>query len=278
MHLLLLLSSSLLIQAAVVKEKCDGVTINDLYHEKEVLKTDIDRPYLMTVDYSTNTLYFSYSINKEDDVFKTAFINLNTKEFGEVAGVYNGFAQTVDQKNHEVYIGGSEGIYKYNHMSKKAEFVGEADANIWTLYFKDILYYSDFPRQFLYTLIDGTSTRFKDLEDTKVDHFVIDNEDILFYTNATGLYGQKKGTKDAVLYKETQSDSVRGLTTDINGNAYVCMMDGIYKVNKEVVSLDKVLTVDDAFGLAFDNENHMIYSDATSLVRLKPNKNNNCSK
>ncbi|XP_039745455.1 ommochrome-binding protein-like [Pararge aegeria] len=280
MQILLLLASAVFIKAAVIEKnkeeiKCDGIIIGDVYHDIEILKTDIDRPYLLAVDYSTNTVYFSYSLNKDDDIFKTAYVNLNTKEFAELQGINNGFAQTVDQKSHEIYIGGSSGIYKYNHKTKTGKHIGAKGNDIWNIYFKDILYYSTFPDQFLYTLINGESSRFKELEDTKVDQFVIDNEDIMFFTNATGLFGQKKGSQDAIKYKES-SEGIRGLTTDINGNVYICTADGIFKIEKATVSLDKVLDIDDAFGLAFDNENNIVYSDATKLVRLKPNKYKTC--
>lgn len=96
----------------------------------------------------------------------------------------------------------------------------------------------------------------------------------MFFTNATGLYSQAKGTKNAVLYEEFPI--VRGLTTDVNGNVYVCLSDGIYAVNKEKLVLEKVLNVDDAFGLAFDNDNNIVYADATRLVRLKPSKSKSC--
>lgn len=269
--------STIIVQAAVIEnknneeQKCDGAIIDNVYHDIEILKADIDRPYQLAVDYSTNTVYFSYSLNKDDDVFKTAYVNLNTKEFAELKGITNGFAQAVDQKNHEIYIGGSNGIYKYNHKTKTGEQIGAKGIDIWNIYFKDILYYTTFPDQFLYTFVNGESRRFKDLEDTKVDLFVIDNEDIVFFTNATGLFGQKKGTKDVVLYKKL-SEGLRGLASDINGNVYVCIADGIYKIDKSTVSLIKVVEIDDAFGLAFDNENNIVYSDATTLARLKPNK------
>ncbi|XP_023940129.2 ommochrome-binding protein [Bicyclus anynana] len=280
MRILLLLANALIIRAAVIEnnekgKKCEGIVIDEIYHEVEILKTDIDRPYLLTVDYSTNTVYFSYSVNKDDDIFKTAYVNMNTKEYAELKGINNGFAQTVDQKNHEIYIGGSSGLYKYNHKTKTGEHIGAKGSDIWNIYFKDILYYSTFPNQFLYTFVNGESNRFKDLEDTKVDLFVIDNEDTMFFTNATGLFGLQKGSQNATLYKES-SEGIRGLTTDINGNVYTCTADGIFKVDKSSLTLEKVVDIDDAFGLAFDNENNIVYSDATKLVRLKPNKYKSC--
>ncbi|XP_050358177.1 ommochrome-binding protein-like [Nymphalis io] len=280
MHLVLILTTAAIIQAAVIKEDevkpCDGVIIDDVYHEIEELKKDIDRPYSLAVDYSTNRVYFSYSLNKDDDVFKTAYVNLNTKEFANIEGVNNGFAQTIDHKTHEVYIGGSDGIYKYNQKTKSAEFFGEKEANIWNIFFKDVLYFSIFPSQFLFTYINGQSVRYRDLEDTKVDQFIIDNEDIMFFTNATGLFSQVKGTKQATLYQEYPNEGVRGLASDVNGNIYLCLRDGIYKVDKSDVSLRKIVEIDDVFGLAFDNDNNIVYSDATKLIRLKPNKDKTC--
>lgn len=287
MKFLVILLNIVIIQAGVIKEEniiedkneeelCPGVIVNGVYHDLEELKSGLDRPYQLAVDYSTNTLFFSYSLNEKDDVFKTAYINLNTKEFSDIAGVNNGFAQTVDQNNHEVYIGGSDGLYKYNINTKSTELFGAKDTNIWSIYFKDLLYYTGFPSQFLYTYVNGESQRYKNLEDTKVDQFVIDNDDVIFFTNATGLFSQEKDTKDAVLYQEYPIDGPRGLTTDLNGDVYVCMFDGIYKVNKDETLLKKLLDIDDAFGMAFDNENNIIYSDATKLIRLKPNKEKAC--
>lgn len=277
MKFLLILLCIATTQAGVIKDECTGIKINGIYHENETLHTGLDRPYLLAVDYSTNILFFSYSITESEDGFKTASINLNTKEFKDIK-VENGFAQTVDQDNHDIYIGGSDGIYKYNYGDDKAELIGEnvKGLNIWNLYYKDVLYYSVYPSQFLYTYIDGTSTRFKDLEDTKVDNIVIDNEEVIFFTNATGLYSQKKGTKDSVFYQEHPRIGVRGLATDINGKVYVCLQDGIYVTNKETVTLEKVVDLDDAFGVAFDNDNNMIVSDATSLIRFKQVKHKRC--
>lgn len=277
MRAIVLLSSILAVYAGVIKEDCNGVKINNIYHDLEILHKDLDRPYLLTVDYSTNILYFSYTVaENEGEEFKTARINLNTKEFKAITGVNNGFAQTVNQNTHEIYIGGSDGIYKYDYGTDKAEFFGLNDTNIWNIYFRDELYYIVYPSQLLYTYKDGQSLRFKDLEDTKVDSFVIDKNDTIFFTNATGLYSQWKGTKNATLFEGFPNIGVRGMAVDSTGKVHVCLKDGIYAVNKEKVTLEKVIEVDDAFGLTFDNDNHVIYSDASSLVRLKPNRSKSC--
>ncbi|XP_026748477.3 ommochrome-binding protein-like [Galleria mellonella] len=278
MELTFLLCILVIVQAGVIKEKesCEGVIINEIYHDVEVLKSELDRPYLLAIDRSTNTLYFSFSESKEDDVFKSARLDLNTKQYSTIDDVSNGFAQTVDEKTHEVYIGGNDGLYKYDPASNKAEFIGERGTDIWTIFYKDVLYYSVFPSQFLYTFSNGESSRFPDLQDTKVDHFIIDNENIMFFTNATGLYSQEKGTNTATLYQDLPENGARGMTLDVNGNVHVCYQDGIFRVDKEESKLDKLVELDDAFGVAFDKDNNIIYADATSVVRLKPNKNKTC--
>lgn len=206
----------------------------------------------------------------------TAKIELKDKEFKKITSVPSGFAQSVDSTNDEVYIGANNGIYKYDPKKDTAELYAANGTNIWILYFHDDLYYSDFPLQFLYVVKNGESVRFKDLEDTKVDMFVIDKDDDIFYSNDTGLYGQKKGTKDAKLYKVFDISSARGLTIDKNGIVHACMKDGVYVVNKIAKRFDKILELDDGFGVAFDRNNNMVYSDANSVYILKPDKNLTC--
>lgn len=276
MKLFILLLTSIAIQGEEIKVETDFICIGNVEHEIDVLKTDLDRPYSLVVDYSTNVLYFSYSLNNVDDVFKTGFINLNTKEFDDLEGVENGFTQTIDQNKHQVYIGTNDGIYRYEHAKKAAEFYALSGTDIWHIYYKDVIYYSIFPNQFFYTYINGDVVKFKDLQDTKVDQFVIDNEDVMFFTNATGLYGQRKGTDAAKLYNEYATDGVRALTTDINGNVFFCRFDGIYTVDKAMASVNKIVDLNDVYSLAFDNVNNIIYSDESKIVRLKPKKDKAC--
>lgn len=281
MKFMIFLSLAVVINEAAVSrdnDVCDGVFVNGIYHDKEVLKTNLDRPYSLAVDYGTNNLYFSYSLKPADDLFKTVKINLLTKEYYEIEGVENGFAQTVDQENNVPYIGSSKGIYKFDYSTNKANAFGAFDSDIWEIYYaKNVLYYSDFPKQFLYTLDNGKITRFKDLEKMKIIHFVVDDDNIMFYSNATGLYSQPKDTNDAYLYEKLENgDKVRGLTIDRKGYTYACFDDGIYKMNKATGVLEKVVDIYDAFGVAFDANNNIVYSDATSVVHLKPNPNKNC--
>ncbi|XP_013194808.1 ommochrome-binding protein [Amyelois transitella] len=277
MKLIIILSILVISQAAVIKEdgnenNCGGVEINGVHHREEVLKENMDRPYLLTVDRSKDVLYFSYNVVENSDNFISARLNLKTEEFKTIDDVPNGFAQTVDEATNDVYIGGSDGLYKYDYSTHKSEAIGEKGSDIWNVFFKDVLYFSVFPSQFLYTLSYGEVSRFKDLQDTKVDHFVIDSNDVMYFTNATGFYGQRKGTSTATVYKEQErtDNGIRGIAIDTRGKVHICLQTGIFVLNTDTNSLDSVLQIDDAFGLAFDSSNNIIYSDATRLVRLIP--------
>lgn len=273
MNLYFLLITLTIVNAGVIPDTdCDGVTFDGVYHDREILKTELDRPYLLAVDYNTNIIYFSYNVN--ETVFRSARFDLDTKEFKDINDVPNGFTQAVDQTTHTAYIGGSDGIYKYDHKNHKSEIYVAKEKDIWRIFAKDVLYFSEFPNQFMYTYVDGNIARFKDLEDTKIDQFAIDNDDVMFYTNDTGFYSQKKGGKDAVLYSDKLN--VRAITVDTYGKVYMCSIDTIFKVNKESKSLEKLMDIDDCFGLAFDSNNNLIYSDDASVVRLKINKDKSC--
>lgn len=278
MKLLTFLGTVILANATPVPEHCNGVTIaNSPYlYEKEVLKTELDRPYLLVVDRNSNVLYFSYSAVDAEDLFYSAKIDLNDNDLKNITSVPNGFATTIDSTNNLIYIGGSDGIYKYDPKKDTSERYAAYDTNIWSLYYKNDLYYAEFPSQFLYVVKNGESIRVKDLENTKVDMFVIDEEDNIFYSNNSGIYSQKRGTKDAELYKEFGVLSARGLTTDKNGLVYACMDDGVYVVNKVAKRFDKTVDLEDAFGVAFDGDNNLVYSDANGVYRLKPNEKLYC--
>ncbi|CAG4960881.1 unnamed protein product [Parnassius apollo] len=279
MKLYIFLSCIVLIHgAAISDEECDGVTIDGIYYDKEVLKTDLDHPYSLVVDFDSNVLYFSHNLHETDNIYNTAKINLHTKDFAELDGVKNGFAQTVDQINHVLYIGSSKGIFKYDYTDDNtAKLFAVNDTDIWDLYINDVLYYIEYPSQFLYTVKNGQTERFKDLEEIKVGHFAIDDEEDMFYSNVTGLYSQKKNTKDSVHYKDlNDGDDIVGIRTDVNGKVYICGTDGIYKVNKDTTSVEKVVNAENVFGCAFDGNNNIVYADTTSLIHLKPSNNKNC--
>lgn len=287
MKLAIIISSFIIVHAGVVKQGSDVVKINGICYEKELLTNDLDS-YSIPVDYASNTIYYRYKSNSNGGKpGGAAKLDINTKEVKRLDGVGFGFSEAVDQKTHNVYFSVDHAISKYDPNTDKVESLGQIergeqhDLNAWSLFFKDTLYYTTFASGRVFTFADGKSTRFEDMKDTTADTFIIDNEDDMFYTNKTGLYSQKKGTKDAVLYREFSKhddDVGKGLTMDVNGKVYVCLDSGIFAVNKATKELEKLIDFDEyeGYGIAFDRDNNMIYGASNNLYRLKPNKDKTC--
>ncbi|KAJ0170614.1 hypothetical protein K1T71_013985 [Dendrolimus kikuchii] len=266
MKLILILSGLLTIQAGVIKrEICAGVTIYGVCHKREILYENIRPPFSLAVDQKSNILYFSHELT--DFVYTTARFNLDTKEFKNI--VAGGFDQVVDRNSHDVYIGTNYGFYKYDPVDDKATFIGAKDVNTWNIYYNDsILYYVRFPKNTLNTFQNGVSKKFLELQDTNVDDFIIDNE-FIYFTNDTGLYSQKKGTNDTVLYN-CPCRKVKKFTLDTKGTVHICMQDGVYVVKKDTLTVEKIVDIDFVYGCAFDKNNNILYSDFTKLVRFLP--------
>lgn len=278
MKLLVLLGAIVLVRATPVPENCNGVrfTNSPVVHERVVLKAGVTQPFNLAVDRHSNTLYFSYS-SAEIGKSTTAKVNLNNKEFKNIDSVPNGFAQAIDSTNNEVYIGSEHGIYKYDPETDTAELYAANNSNIWSLYYhNNELYYTITPEQSLHVVRNGESTKVKGIEQRKVDFIVFDKDDDVFYSNNDGIYGQKKGTEEAELFKTFDDASLRGLTTDKNGVVYASMFDGIYVVNKGSTKFTKIVELHEAYGVAFDNNNNVIYSDEHGVYLLKPNDKLTC--
>ncbi|XP_068624316.1 ommochrome-binding protein-like [Battus philenor] len=250
-------------------KECKPILYDGKYHSEQLVKTDIYKPSSLAVDRKTNTLYYSYIHRTKEITYKTAKVNLRTKEYVEL-DVNNGFSITVDEKHHVAYIGGYKGVYKYNERSNKGHLIIPG-VNIWNVFYKNALYYIEFLSQKIYKYQDGKSIPFGELSEIKVYYFVIDDENYMVYSNGTGIYGKQMGTKDTITYKKFDSvDIVRDITLDRNGKVYIATNEGIYRVNKVHENLEKVLEVQEAYGMAFDGENHLIYSKEDAVIRLVP--------
>ncbi|KAI8433812.1 hypothetical protein MSG28_015777 [Choristoneura fumiferana] len=210
------------------RKHCEGPIINNIHYSKIVLKNGIYYPRSLAYDHSTTSLFFSYCPDIENYTVRSAKINLNTNVFEDIEGVRNGFVQTVDVNSNDVFIGGSDGVYKYDKLTKIAELYGANGTVIWKLFSKDVVYFSEYPSQFLYKIVDGVVYRLRDLEETKAKNFVIDDYDYLYFTNNSGLFRQKKDTKDAVYYEGTKDMYISGLSISNLGDVHASTDNGIY--------------------------------------------------
>nr|ABK22491.1 unknown [Picea sitchensis] len=256
-------------QARVIETDCDVVTIHNINHEKQVLLKNINGPYQMTIDYDTNTLFFSYTAEGEtNDIFKSGYINLKTNEYNTITGIAGGFASAVDKHSQKVYLGGRDGVYEFNAATHKANHIEKDGKNIWHMFYSDKLYYTDYPNENVYTFKDGVSALLPELQDTKALLIATDGKDNLYFKNSSGLFCYKKAKGETVFLGDYNLNS---LTADINNNLYFSTPQGFYNIDENQV-VNKLADVSDVYGLVVESDNNLIYSSSNSIIRLTPTK------
>ncbi|XP_045780200.1 ommochrome-binding protein-like isoform X2 [Maniola jurtina] len=254
-------------EAQIPTDNCDGIIIENIKHEHEVLKS-LRMPYQLAMDYNTNTLFFSYSIDDEDTIYESAYINLKTNEFGIIPGIAAGFANAVDERGNVVYLGGSDGIYQFNYETKVATRLNGTDDNIWQLFFKEDLYYTKFPEEEIYIFKNNQSHRVPELIGTKGMLVAVDNSDNIYFSNTTGLFVHKKITDNTSFIAVY---NVNGFTCDINGETFFSTPHGIYYINDKTQEVEKIASFDNnLYGIAIEPDGTIICALEDSLVRLKP--------
>lgn len=255
----------------ITDSDCIGIFINGKPKKKHVILADVNVPYKLTIDRNKNTLFFCINADEfSDQTFQSVVLNLDTGFANIVPGMRNGFASAVDQVNGDVYLGGSDGIYKYNYSTNdidKSALIHRLD--IFDMFFKEKLYFVDTAKQNLYVYKDKGKCVVPGARQHLIQHFVIDANRDLYFVNATGLFVLGNGCKSPMLINGTDI-SIRGATTDAFGTPYFVARDGIYGIDKEMNELVMLFAVDDAYGLAFDANNNIVYSDARTVNRLEP--------
>ncbi|KAJ8713472.1 hypothetical protein PYW07_013842 [Mythimna separata] len=193
------------------------------------------------------------TIQKECDIighqsFQSVVLDLDTGQTSIVPRLRNGFASAVDQATGDVYLGGSDGIYKYNYISQDIEkpaLVHKTD--IFDMYFDHYLYFVDTAKQNLYVYKDKTKSLVPEAKDNLIQHFVFDANSDLYFVNPTGLFLLKKRCKSPTLVHGNDI-SFRGATTDAFGTPYFVAHSGIYCIDKDNNQLMLRLSVNNGYG------------------------------
>lgn len=249
----------------------DLVLICGKPYKKNVILADVNIPYKFSIDRNRNTLFFCINADEfSDQSFQTVVLNIDTGLTSIVPRLRNGFASAVDQATGNVYLGGSDGIYKYNYSSKDIEkpaLVNKTD--IFDMYFKDYLYFVDTAKQNLYVYKDNTKCLVPETKENVIQHFVFDANSDLYFVNPSGLFLLQKGCKSPTLVHGNDL-SIRGATTDKFGTPYFVAHNGIYSIDKENKQLVLRLSVTNGYGLAFDKNNNILYSDERTVTMLVP--------
>lgn len=198
-------------------------------------------------------------------------LNLDTELVSIIPGIRNGFASAVNQSTGDVYLGGSDGIFKHNCNTNNIDqrhFVNGVD--VFDMYFNGSIYFTDTATQNLHYLNKyRQNCLISYLKGNLIQHFVYDINNDLYYVNYSGVCVLTKGSKSPMLF-ERNVLNIRGAAVDASGLPLFVAKDGIYEINKVRKNLSRILTLENGYGLAFDKNNNIIYSEERSVFALIP--------
>lgn len=256
------------IEAKARTKFCDVVSSDPTKHcfVKEILTSIAHSPNQLSVDKTTNTLYFSFDFGQGEYV--PAILNMETKNLSVLKGVKDAFAIANDNTTGEMFFGGSHGIYKYSAATKTLQRLNINNLDIWWLFIKKNIYFIKFPSLSAYYYENRTIRAVPSLKGDIVHQFVLDREDNIFFINGSGLFGIKHDDSSPVLLRD--HPRFLGIATDNYGVVHVCSEDGIFVVTKMVQKVKKVINVQGVLGMTFDGSNNIIYSDSHEIIRLLP--------
>ncbi|CAH0605490.1 unnamed protein product [Chrysodeixis includens] len=268
MRFIIFLSFFAVINASVLKPNC--VVIRNRNYEKDVLKVDIKSPYQLAIDHDTNTLFFSFTARK-DEMFKIAYLSLKTREYNVVSGIHGGFATAIDSNKNKIYMGGEDGIYKFDYKTKTATNLGLlSNVNIWQMFFKNGLYFTTYPEETAFVYKKNKVDIVRELVDIKAMLVAVNKAGHIVYANSSGLFMYNESTQTTNLL---DTAVVNGITADIDGNLFFSTPTGVYFIDENTKQVDELFRMENIYGVAVEGNGDFIYATEDSLVRLKSTKN-----
>ncbi|XP_050352101.1 ommochrome-binding protein-like [Nymphalis io] len=240
-------------------------------YRKHIILADVNIPYKFSIDRNKNKLFFCINADEfSDQSFQSVVVDLNSGLVKIVPNIRNGFASAVDQNTGTVYLGGSDGIYQYNYTTQ--EIVRPAIVNgvdVFDMHFKDYLYFVETTNLDLYVLKNNKKTIVYNVEEYGIYHFAVDSDDNAILANPNGIFFLSKKAKSPTMFSDSIRN-IRGVTTDTEGKPYLIAKNGIYVIDQKNLQLIKILSLTDGYGLAFDKNNNIVYSDQRSVIKLIP--------
>ncbi|KAL0881260.1 hypothetical protein ABMA27_002357 [Loxostege sticticalis] len=229
----------------------------------QVLKDGVGSPFNLALDRDTNTLFFSNSLYKDEE---SMYLNLTDGTSGSIRDeVVSGFAHAYDSQHQILYIGGRNGIFKFDYDTKTAVNMNITNGNIWHMFYRNGLYFSTFStfwyRTSTFVYKDGKLEHIEELKKSKVISIAVDEDGSLFFADDEGLKRVKNGQ-----FFTVGDYIVNGFNTDANGKLYFSTPTAIYKLSGAVVK--KVASFDRIFGFAIESDRQLIYSEYQSVVRV----------
>lgn len=252
-----------------LEDKCNRINMKGQWYAKEILLKNPGRPQNLIIHKHNSILFFSFTILETylDTGFQIATYKMETKEYSVVPGLVGACAIAIDQASGEVYLGGSEGIYKYKLISQTVELYAEKDINIWSLFFYKYLFYISYPEQKLYMKMGNKFTKVKEFQNFEVDQFYA-SENMIYFSNKTGLYRFDRHEMLLTVTVIKEYITVRQITEDNKGVVYACTNLGVFSLDKKVEGIRLFVDSKDIHGIAFDKDNHVTMSDDEGIFKL----------
>lgn len=247
-----------------------AVVINGDSYKQQIILSGANVPTKLSIDRLTNNLFFCINADANShQSFQIVVLNLDTGSKAIIPGIRNGFASAVDPTG-SVYLGGSDGIYQFNydtHKVFKLPIISGVD--VFDMFFHNWLYFVETANQNLFMWKKGEKLIVEDMEGYGIHYFAITAYEDILFVNATGVYMMRKGTLYPItLGGASRGTHIRGVTTDVNGVPYLIAQDGIYAVDMTQRHVERILALENGYGIAFDKDNNIFYSDERSVVKL----------
>ncbi|XP_061716848.1 uncharacterized protein LOC133524724 isoform X1 [Cydia pomonella] len=229
---------------------------------------------------SSNLLYYNFEPALSDKEYsKVAFVSLYSTNFSGVISGWQSFnfgPFDINQNNKKVYLGGSDGIWVVNTISRFPAFFSMKANLITNVVVRDNVYFTASGYDGIFKYVDGYYVG--QLVDKTINNFILDIGYNIVYLNDTGLYisFRSKSQNDVRLSTER---FIRGLTVDGKGAVYAWHVDGIYKVTLgKVLSQSTLKRVSNLApdAMTFDQSNNIIYSIGKKLYKLSKVTTSDC--
>lgn len=253
------------------KIPCEGVHVHGKVHRRHVIMNGINRPYQLAIYNHEHKIFFSYNVGEDTkDTFAIGFVKINDTMVTEINGIKNGFAVAVDEHNKTAYFGGNDGIYADNLEKSHLKHIVK-NRDIWDLQiFNHHLYFIQYPSQRLHKYnFHAKNVTLQEHIQEKIYQFAIDGDGDTFITTRDGLFEIKNGTNDRIPYQKGPK-VFRAIEVNHKGVAHFCGQSGIYVAHKANHTLIEIASIRNIFGLTFDSEDNIIYSNPHEIVKLLP--------
>lgn len=247
--------------------KCDEVTSFETYKNKEVLFTNLRQPSNL-VFHESKKIFFRQTVihGQYYKDFKITVCDMIKKKCSDIENIKGGYAIGLDLTTHEIFLGGYNGIYKYNFETKLPEYFSEKDRSVRDLFIRNNFYYIRYPSNRLYVYRKNQFIKVKEGKNFEIEHFYQSKHKNIYYSNKTGLFLVEAKGKES--YSIKNRITVKQITEDIYGTIYFLANDGIYVEINEYWDLKNVYNRTGLYGLAFDKSGHPIIADKSTIFRL----------